>query len=161
MQRAVEDEVDPPVRDAFALDPLPTPVWIIRSTVVCSSTPAWTVSSTSRRERMSTTTESIPRRCKRWESMSPPGPAPSVPSGPASSQWPGLRMRSTLAAVPTKSPPSPMTIESSFSTASISAHARTGFTGDAFDVISGSCAARFSTSILRMSSVQLLCRSFW
>src|SRR4051794_8079697 len=50
------------------------------ATLVCSNTPARTRSSQYVRERASRTMELIPCRCKRWDSMSPAGPAPTIPT---------------------------------------------------------------------------------
>ena len=58
----------------------PTPVSFIRSTVPCSSKPARTRSWTYWRLRFSTTTDSRPARCSRCESISPAGPAPTIPT---------------------------------------------------------------------------------
>ena len=58
----------------------PTPTSTSRSTVPCSSTPARMVDSISARLRASITTDSIPSRCKRCESRSPAGPAPTIPT---------------------------------------------------------------------------------
>src|SRR6185369_11606026 len=58
----------------------PRPVSFRTSTVPCSSTPARIVASISARLRMSSTTDSIPRRFSRWASSSPAGPAPTMPT---------------------------------------------------------------------------------
>ena len=58
----------------------PTPVSIIRLTVPCSSRPARTRSSTYRRLRASSTTDSMPARCSRCDSIRPAGPAPTMPT---------------------------------------------------------------------------------
>src|ERR1035437_4417819 len=57
----------------------PTPVSVSRSAVPCSSTPARTRSSVYFRLRDSIATESIPCRWRRCESISPAGPAPTIP----------------------------------------------------------------------------------
>src|SRR5258708_37966839 len=49
-------------------------------TVPCSSTPARTRLSTYSREWLSSTTLSIPCKCKRWASIRPAGPAPTIPT---------------------------------------------------------------------------------
>src|SRR5215210_2006700 len=58
----------------------PTPISTIKSTVLCSRMPARMVSSMSARGRLSSTTDSMPDRCSRCESMSPAGPAPTMPT---------------------------------------------------------------------------------
>src|SRR5258706_7134455 len=58
----------------------PTPDCSSRSTLPCSSTPARTRCSTWSRLRLSTITDSMPCRCKRCESSSPAGPAPTMPT---------------------------------------------------------------------------------
>ena len=78
-----------------------------------------------------------------------PGPTPSVPSGPGSSHWPIFEMRSTDAAVATKSPPSPITIVFSSRTPSISLQSRSGLIGAASDSISARICSTRSASLTR------------
>ena len=80
VQRAVEGQVDPVVLRPVAGQAVAEAGGVIRSTVLCSSTPARTVFSMSVRLRRSSTTESIRRRWSRWESMRPTGPAPTMPT---------------------------------------------------------------------------------
>src|SRR3954464_9092926 len=58
----------------------PTPVSSSSLTVPCSRTPARMVASMSSRLRTSSTTDSIPCRCRRCERRSPAGPAPTIPT---------------------------------------------------------------------------------
>src|SRR3954452_2659919 len=58
----------------------PRPVSASRSTLPCSSTPARTRCSTYSRLRSSSTTDSMPSRCRRCDSISPAGPAPTLPT---------------------------------------------------------------------------------
>src|SRR5215207_8243967 len=67
----------------------PTPVSIRRSRTHCSITPARMRSSTYWRVRASRMTDWMPSRCRRWASISPAGPAPTIPT------W--VRMASCLA----------------------------------------------------------------
>src|SRR5688572_26181780 len=70
----------PPCRIPSRASRSPTPASRIRSTVPCSSTPARTRSMTCSWLRSSTMTESMPRRCSRWPSINPAGPAPTMPT---------------------------------------------------------------------------------
>src|SRR3712207_5381542 len=58
----------------------PTPVWRMRSTVLCSRMPALIVCSIVSRVCRSITTDSTPRRCSRCDSINPAGPAPTIPT---------------------------------------------------------------------------------
>ena len=78
--RPAEAQLDAVVDQALALQPLADARLASRSTVPCSSTPARTRRSTYSRLRLSSTTESMPRRWSRWDSSSPAGPAPMIPT---------------------------------------------------------------------------------
>lgn len=75
-----EPKFDAVVSEPSRLIRSPSPVSISRSTVFCSSTPARIVPSTSSRVRVSSTTESMPFKCRRWDSINPAGPPPTIPT---------------------------------------------------------------------------------
>src|SRR5512139_2105395 len=78
-----------------------TPASVSRSTEPCSRTPARTRRSTYSRLFASMTTDSIPRRCSRCDSINPAGPAPTIATCVRiASMATTLRPRRLAAAVP-------------------------------------------------------------